>query len=114
MSYLSLLIHDVLILNPDITSGGEDEARYGDEGLAYDGGTASKARVVQESSTEDTVDRDLRVQTFKVFLPPSAPVGSLSLLQWAGRELRVVGEPVIANAATPNHHVEVRAQEVIG
>lgn len=115
MSYDGLLLHDVVIRNPDLTStGSEDGDRYGDEELTYDVGTASKARVEQESSTEDIIDRDTRVQAFKVFLPPEATVSALSLLVWQGRDLRVMGEPLVADAAMPYHHIELRCQEVLG
>lgn len=114
MTFLGLLIHDVLILNPDVVSGGEDEARYGDEPLLFDAGTASKARVEQEQSSEDIIDRDTRVQTFKVFLPAEATVSALSVLQWEGRSLRVMGEPLVADASTPRHHLELTCQEVLG
>ena len=114
MTYDGLLIDTVVIFNPDEDSSGEDYSRYGDEGLDFDGGTSSKALVQQQGSTEDIIDRDTRVQTFKVFLPAEATLTALSYLVWEGRRLRLNGEPWVVDGRSGPHHIEATCQEVVG
>ena len=114
MTYLSLLIDDVVIFNPDEDSSGEDYSRYGDEGLDFDAGTASKARVMQEASNETAIDRDTRVQVYKVYLPAGVTLSALSYLEWEGKRLRLDGEPEYVDGRAGVHHVECKCQEVLG
>lgn len=111
MTYSALLIHDVMIFNP-VDSAGTD--RYGNEIEFWDAGTLVSARVDEKSSSEDTIDRDMRKRQYTVFLEKEAPISALSYMIWDTRELRVNGEPKMLYDAVGPHHIEVECEEVLG
>ena len=111
MSFESLLIHEVLIFNPN---GTDSSGRYGDEELTFDAGTISEARVDLGSSNEQTVDRDTRVTEATLFLPPDVTITALSYWTWDGRKFRVDGEPKQLFDGVGLHHLEVASEEVKG
>lgn len=72
------------------------------------------ARVQQDAWSEDTYDRDQQTARFVVFLPAGADVAGGDRLAWQGRTLEVSGPPAVRDGAAGAHHVECRAQEVVG
>lgn len=115
MSFDTLLIDTVTIYNLGI--GSTD--RYGNELVAWDAGTSSKARVTvaggsgQGASTENLGGRDTVITSYKVFLPAGANIDSGSRIVWGTKDLRVVGSPIRARNFA-DHHVEVTCEEVTG
>lgn len=108
MTYEGLLIHTIEVFNP--TVGTED--RYGDEIPGVDAGTSESARIQQNESSEDIIDRDTRITTFTAFLTTATVMTALSRVEWDGRTFRVSGEPAIRDNAIGPHHVEATLVEV--
>ncbi len=98
------LLIDTIIVYP-VTDGSTD--RYGNSIPTEGSGVAYPARVQQDSSTEALLDRDTRHTRYKVFLPPAAVIDALSVVEFEGRMMRVVGEPKIVQDGIGPHHGEV-------
>jgi hypothetical protein len=115
VSFESLLIDEVTIVTPTSTVGSED--RYGNPELT----TVSNvypARVQQMQAQfgggEDERMRDTRITVFTIFLPAGAVVDGLSVITWEGRTLKVNGEPSTVQDSVGPHHIELKAEEILG
>lgn len=110
MSYDSLLIDTVTVFNPSSDS----EDRYGNPIQELDDGTVERARVQQMAADEDLRDRDTRVTRYRVFLISDTTATSLSVIEWNGRQHRVVGEPAKVADGIGVHHVEAAMEGIEG
>jgi hypothetical protein len=110
MSFASLLIHTVTVLNP--TTGAPN--RYGDPSLVYDDGVEVPARVAQLGSEEDVNQRDERTTRFRVYLHPDVAIDALSLVEWNGKMYKVSGEPTVRDGRWGPHHIEAEIELVEG
>ena len=112
MSFDALLMHTVTIYNPAET-GNTD--RYGNEEVADDEGVEYPARVMPTGTGEtDDLSRDTRTTSFQVFLPKTAAVDSLSLVDWEGYRYKVQGEPRMINGHSSLHHIELFMERAEG
>jgi hypothetical protein len=115
MSFLTLLIDSVEITTPTSTVATSD--RYGNPQLTTVVNTyAARVQQLQPQfgGGEDLRLRDTRVSTFTVFLPAGAVVDGLSTILWEGRTLRVDGEPATVQDGVGGHHIELKAEEILG
>jgi head-tail adaptor len=106
MSLDSLLIHTVTIY----PWAGNVEDRYGNLDEAWGAGVEYPARVQQENTAEDLINRDTRHSVYTVFLPPTAAITALSKIDYAGRTLMVVGDPDEVADGVGTHHLECVAE----
>jgi len=111
MTLESLLIHSVTIY--PVTENGTTD-RYGNPEAVEGSGVTYPARVQQETSTEDLINRDTRATTYTMFLPPDAAIDALSIVEFDGRRMRVVGEPEVANDGIGPHHIEAALEVFAG
>lgn len=87
---------------------------YNEEIFARDGGTEVKALVEPSDSNEDQIGRETRIQLFKITMSPDVDVSATSEIDWHGRSLEALGEPLTYYLRGLPHHIEMEAREVLG
>lgn len=104
VSFTSLLIHTVAIYNPTVAS---QDRRLND--VMEDGEAAESAARVEllKADEVDNGKSDVRVATYRVFLPRDTDIRSTSKVEWEGRMHRVLGEPDFLDGRHGPHHIEV-------
>ena len=113
MSFAALLIHTVLIYNPEDDDDLTD--RYGNTITSDGEGVSTPARVAPLGANEtDDLSRDTRSTSLKVFLPKTADVDALSLIEWEGNRYRVTGEPNVIDGRSSPHHIELNMERTEG
>ena len=116
MSFESLLIHTVTVSTP--TGFGPATDRYGnpDEALTITPGVPCRIEPAegQGGNREIIIDRDTRINRFRAFFLPDAPVNALSTLTWGTRTLRVSADPEYVYDGVGLHHFETECEEILG
>lgn len=105
-------LRETVTLYTRAASGGV--GRYGDalrDETAHEG---VRAAVSALEAAEDEQLRDTRLQRYRALLAPDAPVDGLSRIEWRGRSMEVLGEPLLVTTRQGPHHLELVMREVRG
>lgn len=110
MSLLSLLVHDVTLLEPASTTDA-----YGDTVKDWGGATEHETvgRMVQRSATEALGDREADVTDWTLYLAGDETISHQARVRWRGLLFEVTGaaQPAIRRDPTV-HHLEVPLRRV--
>lgn len=107
-----------MIFDTDITLIGLEEApagtsRYGDPEYEPDEGTDVPAHVEPLDATEEEVNRNTRLNRYRVTVALEAEVDGLSTVQWNGKTYEVQGEPALFGGYRGPHHLEFEMRGVV-
>lgn len=87
---------------------------FGDPEDTFDVGTVVQAFVQPTNSSEDIIDRDTRLTTYRLVMPADAPIYADSEFEWENIRMRISGKPLPMNNHHGVHHVEVVAELIEG
>lgn len=87
--------------------------RYGNPVYTEESGVELPAAVQPLAATEDEVNRDTRIQRYHIIVGPDTALDGLTRVEWRGRSLQVIGEPLAFGARGEVHHYEFDAREVV-
>lgn len=96
-------------------SGAEELVdRYGNPIVQLETGVEVACAVQVIVATEEEIRRNTRIQRYRFFVAPDAPVDGLTGCTWRGRSLEVIGEPLMYTMRGREHHYEFEAREIQG
>lgn len=102
--------HTISIINETASTTNE----YGDTVYVDAAAIQSNAWVQPIAATEEEITRDTRVTRFHILVPPATVVTATSKIQWEGKTLQVLGEPLPYYNRNGVHHLEFDAVEYLG
>lgn len=92
----------------------ETEDDYGNQVTTEGDPVEVMAARDQLTSTEDVADRDQQARTFRYFFEIGTVIDGRSILEDAGKRLKIVGEPEVFENVVGPHHIEAVAELVEG
>lgn len=101
-----------ITITPRTETGATDD--YGNPTMVDGAPTVVPAHISIVTSTETEILRETRVQIYSVVVSPDAVVDAFSKVEWDGKIMEVLGEPLKYWSRGVPHHCEFQAREILG
>jgi hypothetical protein len=100
----------VTLFNDSLVVSGESV--FGDPEYEPEEGVEIPAFVDPIDATEEEVNRNTRLNRYRVTVEPDRPIDGLTEVEWNGRRYSVQGEPRLFSSRRGAHHYEIEIRAV--